>query len=61
MNIFVQQSARFAKPRPVTPAYPAVSEAIRLLFEEVGLGGADIDEALARAVQKIDEGIAQIQ
>ena len=61
MNIFVQQSARFAKPRPVTPAYPAVSEAIRLLFEEVGLGGADIDEALARAVQKIDEGIAQIR
>jgi len=61
MNIFVEQSAKYAKPRPVTPAYPAISEAIRLLFEEVGLGNVDVDEALARAVKKIDEGIANVK
>lgn len=61
MNIFVEQSANFARPRPVTPAYPAVSEAIRLLFEEVGLGGVNIDAALENAVQKIESGIAQMQ
>ncbi|REE90636.1 carbohydrate ABC transporter substrate-binding protein (CUT1 family) [Paenibacillus taihuensis] len=61
MNIFVQQSANFAHPRPVTPAYPAVSEAVRLLFEDVGLGDANIDDALAKAVDKIDNAIAQVK
>lgn len=60
MNIFVEQSAKYAKPRPATAAYPAISEAIRLLFEEVGLGNADVGEALDRAVKKIEDGIAQI-
>ena len=60
MNIFVEQSANYAKPRPATAAYPAISEAIRLLFEEVGLGNADVSEALDRAVKKIEDGIAQI-
>lgn len=60
MNIFVEQSAKYAKPRPVTPAYPAVSEAVRLLFEEVGLGNKDVNEAIAKAVQKIEDGISQI-
>jgi fructooligosaccharide transport system substrate-binding protein len=60
MNIFVEQSAKYAKPRPVTPAYPAVSEAVRLLFEEVGLGDSDVDEATAKAVQKIEDGISQM-
>lgn len=61
MNIFVQQSANYARPRPVTPAYPAVSEAIRLLFEDVGLGGAHVDDALQRAVDKIESGLAQVK
>ncbi|MBJ6362477.1 ABC transporter substrate-binding protein [Paenibacillus sp. GCM10012307] len=61
MNIFVQQSAKYAKPRPVTPAYPAISEAVRLLFEDVGLGGLDVDAALKKAVTKIDSGIAQVE
>ncbi|SFT24331.1 sugar ABC transporter substrate-binding protein [Paenibacillus sp. BC26] len=61
MNIFVQQSAKYAHPRPVTPAYPAVSEAVRLLFEDVGLGGMNVDDALKKAVDKIDSGIAQVK
>lgn len=61
MNIFVEQSAKYAHPRPVTPAYPAVSEAIRLLFEDVGLGGVSVDDALKKAVDKIENGIAQVK
>jgi len=61
MDIFVQQSAKYAQPRPVTPAYPAISEAIRLLFEDVGLGGSDVDSALKKAVDRIDKGIAQVK
>lgn len=61
MNIFVQQSAKYAKPRPVTAAYPAVSEAVRLLFEDVGLGNLDVDESIARAIDRIETGIAQLQ
>ncbi len=59
MNIFVEQSAKYAKPRPSTAAYPAVSEAVRLLFEDVGLGNVDVDTAVEKAVQKIEDGIAQ--
>jgi len=61
MNIFVQQSAKYAHPRPVTAAYPAVSEAVRLLFEDVGLGNVSVDDALAKAVKKIDDGLAQLK
>jgi fructooligosaccharide transport system substrate-binding protein len=61
MNIFVQQSVKYAHPRPVTPAYPAVSEAVRLLFEDVGLGNMSVDEALNKAVKKIEDGIALVK
>jgi len=59
MNIFVEQSAKYAKPRPSSPAYPAVSKAIRELFEEVGLGNRDVEEAIGEAVDKIEQGIAR--
>jgi len=59
MNIFVEQSAKYAKPRPSTPAYPTVSEAIRELFEDVGLGNRNVDEAINEAVNKIEQGIAR--
>lgn len=58
MNIYADQLSKYGHPRPVTPAYPAISEAIRLLFEDVGLGNADIDEALAKAVKKVEDGLA---
>ncbi|HEY0827486.1 MAG TPA: sugar ABC transporter substrate-binding protein [Bacilli bacterium] len=61
MNIFVEQSAKFAHPRPVTAAYPAVSTAVRQLFEEVGLGGKNVDESLKSAVDKIEKGIKDIK
>ncbi|QJD87131.1 ABC transporter substrate-binding protein [Cohnella herbarum] len=58
MNIYAEQLSKYGHPRPVTPAYPAISEAIRLLFEDVGLGNADVDESLAKAVKKIEDGLA---
>lgn len=58
MNIYADQLSKYGHPRPVTPAYPAISEAIRLLFEDVGLGNANIDEALAKAVKKVEDGLA---
>ncbi|MCD9023760.1 ABC transporter substrate-binding protein [Cohnella silvisoli] len=61
MNIYAEQLSKYGHPRPVTPAYPAISEAIRLLFEDVGLGNGDVDEALAKAVKKIDDGIALLK
>lgn len=60
MNIYAEQLSKYGHPRPVTPAYPAISEAIRLLFEDVGLGGADVDESLAKAVKKIEDALAMI-
>lgn len=61
MNIFAEQLSKYGHPRPVTPAYPAVSEAIRRLFEDVGLGNTEVDKALGQAVDKIETGLSQVK
>jgi fructooligosaccharide transport system substrate-binding protein len=61
LNIFAYQAVNNAHPRPVTPAYPTVSETIRNLFEEIGVGNLDVNEAAERAVQKIDAALAQVK
>jgi fructooligosaccharide transport system substrate-binding protein len=60
-NIFLQQTQKFSKNRPVTPAYPVVSDAIRRLFEDVGIGGKDVKSAAKEAVEKINTGLEEIQ
>jgi fructooligosaccharide transport system substrate-binding protein len=60
-NIFLQQTQKFSKNRPVTPAYPVVSDAIRRLFEDVGIGGKDVKSAAKEAVEKINTGLDEIQ
>ncbi|WP_066250937.1 ABC transporter substrate-binding protein [Neobacillus drentensis] len=60
-NIFLQQTQKFSKNRPVTPAYPVVSDAIRRLFEDVGIGGKDVKTAAKEAVEKINTGLKEIQ
>ena len=60
-NIFVQQSQKYSKNRPVTPAYPVVSDAIRRLFEDVGIGGKDVKVAANEAVAKINIGLKEIK
>ncbi|NWQ39700.1 sugar ABC transporter substrate-binding protein [Bacillus sp. EB106-08-02-XG196] len=60
-NIFVQQDQNYSKNRPVTPAYPVISEAVKDLFEEVGLQGKNVEEAANLAVEKINNGLKDIK
>lgn len=60
-NIFVQQDQNYSKNRPVTPAYPVISEAIKDLFEDVGLEGKDVEEAANLAIKKINNGLNDIK
>ena len=60
-NIFVQQDQKYSKSRPVTPAYPIISEAIKELFEDVGLEGKNVEEAANIAVEKINNGLKDIK
>jgi fructooligosaccharide transport system substrate-binding protein len=59
-NIFVQQAQNYSKNRPVTPAYPVVSEAIKELFEDVAIEGKDVEAAANEAVKKIDAALKEI-
>lgn len=56
-NIFVEQSRLFSKNRPVTPAYPVVSSALKTLFEDIGIGNKDVKESADKAVRTINTGI----
>jgi fructooligosaccharide transport system substrate-binding protein len=60
-NIFLQQTQKYSKNRPVTPAYPVVSDAIRVLFEDVGIGGKDVSTSAKEAVGKINAGLDELQ
>ncbi|MDM5330124.1 sugar ABC transporter substrate-binding protein [Neobacillus sp. CF12] len=60
-NIFVQQDQNYSRNRPVTPAYPVISEAIKELFEDVGLEGENVEEAANKAVEKINNGLKDIK
>jgi fructooligosaccharide transport system substrate-binding protein len=60
-NIFLIQSQKYSKNRPVTPIYPTVSETVRELFLEVGISNANVKEAAERAVKKIDQEIQLFQ
>ncbi|WP_372633079.1 sugar ABC transporter substrate-binding protein [Cohnella sp.] len=57
MNIFVEQSSKFAHPRPVTPAYPVITTAVSKLFADLGVAGRNVDEAVAEAVAAIDKAL----
>ncbi|MEH7114014.1 sugar ABC transporter substrate-binding protein [Neobacillus niacini] len=60
-NIFVQQDQNYSKSRPVTPAYPIISEAIKDLFEDVGKEGKDVGTAANQAAEKINNGLKDIK
>ncbi|MFP7297098.1 ABC transporter substrate-binding protein [Neobacillus niacini] len=60
-NIFIQQDQNYSKSRPVTPAYPVISEAIKELFEEVGREGKDVSSAANKAAEKINNGLKDIK
>ncbi len=60
-NIFVTQAQNYAENRPVTPAYPTVSKAMKELFEDIGISGRNVEAAAAEAVEKIDKEIKKTQ
>jgi fructooligosaccharide transport system substrate-binding protein len=61
LNIFVEQSSKYAKPRPVTPAYPAISEAISQMFADVAVADRDIDDVIKETVDAIQEGLDRVK
>ncbi|HCZ07500.1 MAG TPA: ABC transporter substrate-binding protein [Thermotogae bacterium] len=56
LGIFSEQLQKIAVPRPVTPAYPTITQAFAQAIDNI-IKGADIREELNRAVRIIDEDI----
>jgi ABC-type glycerol-3-phosphate transport system substrate-binding protein len=59
-NIFVQQALKYSKNRPVSPAYPVISDSLKELFEDIGIGGKDVKASADKAVAKINSGLDDI-
>ncbi|WP_284645740.1 ABC transporter substrate-binding protein [Paenibacillus silviterrae] len=59
-NIFVVQNQKYGRPRPITPIFPQMSEAVKTLFEEVVIGKRNIDASTAEAIKKIDKAYSDL-
>ncbi len=53
LNLFVEQLQTIAVPRPVTPAYPVITDAFTTAVDNI-VSGADVEEELDKAAQEID-------
>ncbi|MYL63480.1 extracellular solute-binding protein [Bacillus hwajinpoensis] len=60
-NIFVEQAQKYSKNRPITPAYPVVSDAVKTLFEDVGIGGKDVEISAEEAVKNINAELNDLE
>ena len=61
LNVFVQQlEGGVAVPRPITPAYPTITEAFAEATQNI-VTGADVQEELDKTVKKIDQDIEDNQ
>ncbi|NOK62608.1 MAG: sugar ABC transporter substrate-binding protein [Chloroflexi bacterium AL-W] len=61
LNIYVQQlEGGVALPRPITPAYPAITEAFQEAIDNIA-SGADVQDELDKAAQAIDQDIEDNQ
>lgn len=57
LHLYIEQiEAGFTVPRPITPAYPAITTAFAEAFKNIA-GGADVKSELDKAVQQIDQDI----
>lgn len=56
LHLYVEQLQHSAVPRPVTPAYPVITSAFQSAMLNI-MEGADVKNALDRAVQVIDRDI----
>ncbi|WP_282034749.1 ABC transporter substrate-binding protein [Metabacillus indicus] len=59
-NIFVHQALNYSKNRPVSPAYPVISDSLKELFEDIGIGRKDVKESADKAVAKINGSLDDI-
>lgn len=59
-NIFVVQNQKYGRPRPITPIFPQMSEAVNKMIEEVTISGRNVDAAVADAITKIDKAYADL-
>ncbi|MEK5491486.1 sugar ABC transporter substrate-binding protein [Paenibacillus sp. FSL R7-0297] len=59
-NIFVVQNQKFGRPRPITPIFPQMSEAVNKMIEEVTIAGRNVDASVADAIKKIDKAYADL-
>ena len=57
LDLFVKQLESSAVPRPRTPAYPIITSSFQQAFMDIRDGG-DIEDSLRRAVEAIDQDIA---
>jgi multiple sugar transport system substrate-binding protein len=60
LALFTEQLAAapdVAVPRPVTPAYPAITQIMRTVIDDI-VQGADVQQVLDEAVSQIDADIA---
>jgi multiple sugar transport system substrate-binding protein len=61
LNVFVQQlEGGVAVPRPITPAYPTITESYAEAVQNIAMG-ADVQEELDKAVESIDQDIEDNQ
>lgn len=58
-HLFIQQlRSGVARPRPQTPAYPAITEAFSLAFKKIVVDKAPVRKTLDEAVRAIDKDLA---
>ncbi len=60
-NIFVVQNQKFGRPRPITPIFPQMAEAINKLFEKVTIGKEDLDRSIEEAIQTVNREYARVR
>lgn len=61
LNIFVVQNQKYGRPRPITPIFPQMAEAVKDLFEDVTLQKRNVDKAVEDAIIRIDKAYADSQ
>jgi multiple sugar transport system substrate-binding protein len=57
LHLFAEQLQRCAVPRPVTPAYPVITDAFQTAFQAIRNKG-DVAQALQQAARTIEQDIA---
>lgn len=58
-NIFAEQAYSYSRNRPITPAYPDISIALKKLFEDVGLANKDVEASVEEAVETINQRLRE--